>query len=130
MEDIGECHGQGYVRFIERLCQNNLVCTDYARLMLKWKNEDSTGDSEIISDPKGVKLWKVFCTGILPRNEEISKEIKEIISLGGPTDDNELYLERLGRYVENTSAVRHGAEGKESRLRREVIKKICGTFKR
>ena len=132
LDHIGEPNGKGYVRFIEELCQDKIICTDYSRNILKWKNEE-----DVISDPKGEKLWKTLCIGLLPRNEEIREEIQDKVSVDPPPGETELYLERLGsfgrcsrRYIENTAAIRFGAEGKESRLHKVVIENLCRLFKR
>ena len=124
LEDISEPDGIGYARFAEEICKDKLACTDYARSILKWKNEE-----DVVNDPKGEKLWRLFCTAVCSRNEELVKEVANRIQLCEGNDPEE-FMNKLVAHSENLSAVRGGKRGEPSDLQRIVVEHLCRIFKR
>jgi hypothetical protein len=124
IEDISEPDGIGYARFVEDICRDKLTCTDYARSILKWKNEE-----DIVNDPKGEKLWRLLCTAMCSRNEELFREITNRIQVEEVKDADE-FMTRLVHCTDHLSAVQGGKRGESSDLQRVVVEHLCRIFKR
>jgi hypothetical protein len=124
IENIGDKDGIGYAMFAENIFKDKLACTDYARSVLKWKNEE-----DIICDPKGEKLWRLFCTAVCSHNEDMYKEIATRIELREGEDPVE-FMNKIVAYTDNLSAVQGGKRGESSDLQRVVIEHLCRIFKR
>jgi hypothetical protein len=122
-EDIGDRDGIGYAIFAENIFKDKIACTDYARGILKWKNE-----KDIVNDPKGEKIWRLFCTTLCPYNEELYKEVARSIQID--EGDQEELMNKIVAYTENLSAVQGGKRGESSDLQRVVIEHLCRIFKR
>ena len=124
IEDVSEPDGMGYALFAEKLYKDKLACTDYARSILKWKSEE-----DIVSDPKGVRLWKEFCKGISVRNEELYKEVINNINNSTGRDPEEFMLE-MCKHADNICAVRGGERGETSELQRIWVEHLCRAYKK
>ena len=124
IEDVSEPDGMGYALFAEKLYKDKLACTDYARSILKWKSEE-----DIVSDPKGVRLWKEFCKGISVRNEELYKEVINNINNSTGRDPEEFMLE-MCKHADNICAVRGGERGETSELQRIWVEHLCRVYKK
>jgi hypothetical protein len=124
IEDISEPDGIGYARFVEDICRDKLACTDYARSILKWKNEE-----DVVNDPKGEKLWKLLCKAMCLRNEELFREITNIIQVE-EVQDTEEFMTRLVHHADHLSAVQGGKRGESSELQRVVVEHLCRIFKK
>jgi hypothetical protein len=124
IEDISDPDGIGYARFVEDICRDKLACTDYARSILKWKNEE-----DIVNDPKGEKLWKLLCKALCLRNEELFREITNIIQVE-EVQDTEEFMTRLVHHADHLSAVQGGKRGESSELQRVVVEHLCRIFKK
>jgi hypothetical protein len=118
-EHMLEEDGEGYARLVSDICKGNVLCSDYARSVLKWKNENDT-----VTDPKGNKLWKLFCTGIRERNDEVFKEIQSKVQVKMSEDPEAGFAEAM-RASDNRRDIRYGADGEESELQRIVIERLC-----
>jgi hypothetical protein len=118
-EHMLEEDGEGYARLVTDICKGNVMCSDYARSILKWKNENDT-----VTDPKGHKLWKLFCTGIRERNDEVFKEIQNKVQVKMSEDPDVGFAEAM-RASDNRRDIRYGADGEESELQRIVIERLC-----
>jgi uncharacterized C2H2 Zn-finger protein len=119
IEHMKEADGEGYAKFIEDTVRGNISCPDYSRSILKWKDEKA-----IINDPKGDKLWKLWCQANQNRNDELFQQLQPQIQLQ-INKDPEGGLEEALRITENRRAIRDGAEGTTSDLQRIVVERIC-----
>ncbi len=111
--------GEGYANLAEDICKGNITCSDYARSILKWKNVDDT-----VTDPKGNKLWKLFCTGIKERNNEVFNELLPKVQLK-MSSDPEIGFAEATRMADYRRDIRDGADGETSDLQRIVIERLC-----
>ena len=114
-----EQDGEGYAKLAEDICKGNITCSDYARSILKWKNED-----DMVTDPKGNKLWKLFCSGIRERNDEVFNELMPKVQLKMSLDP-EKGFEEATRMADYRRDIRDGADGETSDLQRIVIERLC-----
>lgn len=124
IEDIGDKDGIGYALFAEKVFKDKLACTDYSRSVLKWKNEE-----DIVNDPKGERLWRLLCTALCSRNEELFREVATMIQLCEGEDPVD-FMNKMVAYTDNLSDVRKGKRGESSDLQRVVIEHLCRIFKR
>ena len=111
--------GEGYAKLAEGICKGNVLCSDYSRSILKWKNETDT-----VTDPKGDKLWKLFCTGIRERNDEVFNDLVPKVQLK-MSENPEKGFEEATRMADYRRDIRGGADGETSDLQRTVIDRLC-----
>ena len=111
--------GEGYATLASDICKGNVLCSDYSRSILKWKNEYDT-----VTDPKGDKLWKLFCTGIRDRNDEVFTELMPKVQLK-MSSDPEIGFAEATRMADYRRDIRGGADGETSDLQRIVIERLC-----
>jgi hypothetical protein len=62
--------------FAENIFKDKIEFTDYARCILKWKNE-----TDIVSDPKREKICRLFCTTLSACNEELYREVARTVKV-------------------------------------------------
>lgn len=76
---------EGFATFaLEHPLKNNVICTDHARKIIKWKLENI-----IIKDLGGDKLWKKLCESQVKQTFQILDRINETIKQRTDIDSEE-----------------------------------------
>jgi hypothetical protein len=131
----------GYAKFAsEYPFKDKLICTDYSRRKVKYKNEDG----DVVTDPKMATLTKKFFAAIKDRNSALISgyfnEMKEKI-WGSPDDNDEMDEKETKRYqagmekmneiifavIARDKQVKEIAEGYKSELFYKFIEDVCAS---
>lgn len=131
---------QGYAKYaLEHPFKDNIVCVDYARRKIKYKNSDN----DIVSDPDMVKLSAKMFAAIEDRNSELiiehCNELKNLIMRKNLNSSNEMtdnetrmFSEEMNHIMDRMleiSSYRHDvkniANGMKPDIYKDIVKSIC-----
>lgn len=109
----------GYAEYaLEYPLNNRLVCVDYSRRKVKYKDKDGN----VITDPEMEKLTKKLFDSINSRNKELIMEfIKDTSGKLDPIVQMEMMTD-MGDYI---AMINRGAAGEKTDLYHDFIKTIC-----
>ena len=96
--------------------KERLICVDYARRKVKFKEADGT----VINDPEMNRLATKFFDSIKERNRELIQEYGAILS-----QDFAENVDKLGELADFKVSVNKGADGERTEFSHEVIKSVC-----
>ena len=96
--------------------KERLICVDYARRKVKFKESDGT----LINDPEMNRLATKFFQSIKDRNTELIKEYGALLS-----KDFAENVDKLGELADFKVGVTRGADGEKTDFSHEVIKNVC-----
>lgn len=110
---------EGYVEFaLEYPLKDRLLCSDYARRKVKFKNKDG----KVITDPEMNILAVKFFESIKEKNKELickyANELKERLG-----DDN--VMDTVVKLFDYKAGVERGSEGKRTDFHHDFVKRIC-----
>lgn len=130
----------GYAKYaLEFPFKDKIICTDYARRKLKYKNEQG----EIVSDPEGNKICKMFFSLTHDRNKElVDPYISELQhklwniprECGDDLDEKEIgeYTYNMGiistnilKLTSDKKQYKYCLDGQKTDLQYKFIKYIC-----
>ena len=115
----------GYARYAEHPLKNKVMCTDFSRKKLQFKDDDGN----IVIDPESSKVSKKVFTSIHKRNDEITDEyINEMrIKISEETDPTRVgYLaDELVQAVRQRRDVDDIVNGGKPALYHNFVKNIC-----
>ena len=105
----------GYAEYaIKHPFKNRIICVDYARRKIKYKDSDGN----IITDPEMSKLSSKLFDSIKSRNKELTLEFLNAL-------EPELKLQMSEDMTNQVIMVNLGAEGEKTDLYFDFIKNIC-----
>ena len=96
--------------------KERLICVDYARRKVKFKESDGT----LINDPEMNRLASKFFQSIKDRNTELIQEYGAMLS-----KDFAENVDKLGELADFKVGVTRGAAGEKTEFSHEVIKNVC-----
>ena len=107
---------EGFARFaLEHPLKNNVICTDHARKIIKWKLGNT-----IIKDPGGDKLWKKLCESQVKQTFHILDRINETIQQRTDIDSEEKAM-RYRNVIKLKGDFKKGIDGNDSDSKRIFI---------
>ena len=110
---------KGYAEYaLEYPLNNRLVCVDYSRRKVKYKNKEG----KIITDPEMTKLAKKLFESINSRNKEL---IMEFLQDTSGTLDPVVQMEMMTDMGDYIAMVNRGAAGEKTDLYHDFIKNVC-----
>lgn len=109
----------GYAEYaLEYPLNNRLVCVDYSRRKVKYKDKEGN----VITDPEMAKLTKKLFESINSRNKELIMEfLKDTSGKLDPMVQMEMMTD-MGDYI---AMVNRGAAGEKTDLYHDFVKMIC-----
>ena len=109
----------GYAEYaLEYPLNNRLVCVDYSRRKVKYKDKEGN----VITDPEMAKLTKKLFESINSRNKELIMEfLKDTSGKLDPVVQMEMMAD-MGDYI---AMVNRGAAGEKTDLYHDFVKMIC-----
>ena len=105
----------GYAEYaLEYPLKDRLVCVDYSRRKIKFKNKDG----DLISDPEMTKLTPMFFESIKAKSSEI------VYSQNDPNMDSVMF-EQVAKLFNTNADVKNGADGIKSDFYHDFVKHVC-----
>lgn len=117
---------EGYAEFaLEFPFKDKLVCVDYARRKIKYKN--TNGD--LITDPNLVKITPMFFNSIWSKNTEIANKfcndlIKQQIKAS--EEQSKIFSDQLYHIVDLKEAMTEASDGIANEFQTDWIRAVCG----
>lgn len=115
----------GYAEFVlEFPFKDKLVCVDYSRRKVKFKNKDG----DVITDPNLVKLAPLFFDAIWRKNAEITNKFcVELIGeqVKACKDQSKILEHEISRILDIKESVTHASEGKSNDFHTNWTNAIC-----
>ena len=109
---------EGYAEYaLKHPFKNRVVCVDYSRRKIKYKDEDGN----VISDPEMSKLATRLFQSIKDRNKTLTDLYIDQLDL----EDPHKFVDDMGAIAEYRSMVDHGADGQKTDLYHEFVKNVC-----
>lgn len=110
---------KGYAEYaLEYPLNNRLVCVDYSRRKVKYKDKEG----KVITDPEMTKLAKKLFESINSRNKEL---IMEFIQDTSVTLDPVVQMEMMTDMGDYIAMVNRGAAGEKTDLYHDFVKNVC-----
>lgn len=110
---------KGYAEYaLEHPLNNRLVCVDYSRRKVKYKDREGN----VITDPEMTKLAKKLFESINSRNKEL---IMEFLQDTSGTLDPVVQMEMMTDMGDYIAMVNRGAAGEKTDLYHDFIKNVC-----
>lgn len=108
----------GYAEFaLEHSLKDSVVCVDYSRRKVKFRNEDGN----IVTDPEMTSLGKKFFQSIKDKNRELINEYGRKLNINLAEYDMQL-IEDLLNFK---SSVDRGSDGEQSEFKHDFVKEVC-----
>ena len=105
----------GYAEYaLEYPLKDRVVCVDYSRRKLKFKNKDG----DLITDPEMAKLAPMFFESIKDKSSDIVYELNK------PDMDSAMF-EEVAKHFNTNADVKNGATGVKSEFYHDFIKHVC-----
>ena len=112
---------RGYASFlIGGPLKNNILCSDYARRVIKYKREDG----KIYTDPEGVSILKLIGTALDSKNRELIFKMADKLR-ENPNLNDEIVFKMLDKLAMNNFGIRQARDGSKSRFTMDLVKEIC-----
>ena len=110
---------EGYAEFaLEYPLKDRLLCSDYSRRKLKFKDKDGN----LITDPEMTTLAKKFFNSIKEKNKELicrcANELKERLG-----DDN--VMDTVVKLFDYKAAIEQGSDGEKSEFHHDFVRQVC-----
>ena len=109
---------EGYAEYaLEYPLKNRIVCVDYSRRKVKFKDKDG----KIVSDPEMATIATKLFQSIKDKNKDL------IMTYGNELKDK--FGDEMGTVIEllgYKSGVDNGAEGSKSEFYHDFVKSVCG----
>tara|TARA_B110000908_G_C10147988_1_gene399969 strand:- start:70 stop:819 length:750 start_codon:yes stop_codon:yes gene_type:complete len=108
---------EGYAQYaLEYPLKDRLICVDYARRKVKFKNKDG----KVITDPEMSNLATKFFNSIKDKNKEL------IIECGKKLKENfGDELDTIVKIFDYKSGVERGSDGERSEFHHDFVKQVC-----
>jgi hypothetical protein len=111
--------------FLDHSLKDRIVCTDYARRKIKYKNEDG----DIVVDPEMSNLSDQLFQSIKSRNKELSeKYLTELTNkFKGASDSLQLeyFMEVASKFSEQDIEVVKMINGEKNNMYHDIIRYLC-----
>lgn len=111
--------------FLEYPLKDRVVCTDFSRRKLKYKNENG----EIVTDPELTNLSESLFKSIKERNKELAmqytKEITERFANKNDPAEISYFMELAGKFSEQDIAIGKMLDGDKNEMFHDIIRHIC-----
>jgi len=110
---------EGYAQYaLEYPLKDRLLCVDYARRKIKFKDKDGN----IITDPEMTVLAKKFFSSIKEKNKELicqlANELKERLG-----DDN--LMDTVVKLFDYKAAIERGSAGEKTDFHHDFVRQVC-----
>ena len=110
---------KGYAEYaLSHPFHNRLICVDYARRKVKYKDDDG----KLAVDPEMTKLSKKLFESIKTKNKEL---IMECINEMPGSIDPAVKMDMMTDFGEYIIFVNRGAEGEKTELFHDFVKRVC-----
>lgn len=111
--------------FLDHPLKDRVVCTDFSRRKLKYKNENG----EIVTDPELTKLSESLFESIRDRNKELTKiytkELTERFANKNNPAEISYFMELATKFSEQDIAVGKMLDGDKNEMFHDIIRHIC-----
>ena len=110
---------EGYAEYaLEYPLKNRMLCSDYARRKVKFKDMDGN----VITDPEMTTLAKKFFKSIHEKNKELickcANELKEMLG-----DEN--VMDTVVKLFDYKEAVNRGCDGEKTDFHHDFVRQVC-----
>ena len=110
---------EGYAEFaLEYPLKDRMVCSDYARRKIKFKDKDGN----IVIDPEMTTLARKFFNSIKEKNKELicmyANELKERLG-----DEN--VMDTVVKIFDYKAAIDQGSDGEKNEFHHDFVKQVC-----
>ena len=110
---------KGYAEYaLKHPLNNRLICVDYSRRKVKYKD----GDGNVVSDPEMSKLSSKLFESIKSRNKEL---IMDFVNDLSSTVEPEVQMQIMADMSDYITMVNRGAEGEKTELYHDFVKDMC-----
>ena len=111
--------------FLEHPLKDRVVCTDFSRRKIKYKNENG----EIVTDPELTILSEALFKSIRDRNRELAmqytKEITDRFANKNDPSEVSYFMELATKFSEQDVAVGKMLDGVRNEMFHDIIRHIC-----
>ena len=110
---------EGYAKYaLEYPLKNRMICSDYSRRKVKFKDKDGN----VITDPEMSTLAVKFFESIRERNKELickyATELKERLG-----DEN--VMDTVVKLFDYKEAVNRGCDGEKTEFHHDFVRSLC-----
>lgn len=111
---------EGYAQFaLEYSLKDRVVCVDYARRKIKFKDKDNN----LITDPEMSNLASKFFESIMERNNELI--LQNQMELWDHCRETNFDPEDANKMIEYMLGVKNGSKGEKTEFSNDFVKVIC-----
>jgi hypothetical protein len=111
--------------FLEHPLKDRVVCTDFSRRKIKYKNENG----EIVTDPELTILSEALFKSIRDRNKELAmqytKELTERFANKNDPAEMSYFMDLATKFSEQDIAVGKMLDGVRNEMFHDIIRHIC-----